>query len=225
MIDKAIAIMRAIDETLPDHDGVKWFNRLYLRVTVSVGGAVLGAEFRDPAFLSKLDVVFANLYFSALTSGLSNIETAPAAWRPLLRVRYTQGIARIQFALAGMNAHINRDLPDGIVQSFRALGGNPITDRTREQDFERVNDLLERVEHQVKPSSPLVRSRSSIAWAARSTMPWPCGTFERRAAPRGRMPRFYGDSAMFHSCVIDSSASCDSLVGMTSRGLLLPVRS
>ena len=35
-IEDAIAIMKAIDESLPDSDGVKWFNRLYLRVTVSV---------------------------------------------------------------------------------------------------------------------------------------------------------------------------------------------
>ena len=39
-IEEAIAIMTAIDERLPDSDGVKWFNRLYLRVTVSVGAAV-----------------------------------------------------------------------------------------------------------------------------------------------------------------------------------------
>ena len=222
-IDKAIAVMRAIDETLPDHDGVKWFNRLYLRVTVSVGGAVLGAEFRDPAFLSKLDVVFANLYFSALTAGLSNIETAPSAWRPLLRARYTQGIARIQFALAGMNAHINRDLPDGIVQSFRALGGNPIVDRTREQDFERVNDLLERVEHQVKTEFSVgaiavvdrlggpvddavamwnVRAARSAAWTNAQVL-WGLDD-----VPRVR-DRFF--------------SKLDSLVGMTGRGLLLPI--
>jgi len=35
-IDDVVAVMTAIDETLPDDDGLKWFNRLYLRVTVSV---------------------------------------------------------------------------------------------------------------------------------------------------------------------------------------------
>src|SRR5687768_1250169 len=103
-IEEAIAIMQAIDERLPDSDGVKWFNRLYLRVTVSVGAAIGGAQFNDPAFLATLDVVFANLYFSALAAGPA---AAPSAWRPLLQARHTRGIARIQFALAGMNAHIN----------------------------------------------------------------------------------------------------------------------
>jgi uncharacterized protein DUF5995 len=67
-IGEAISVMAAIDETLPDGDGVKWFNRLYLRVTTSVQRAVQGAVFRDPRFLSELDVVFANLYFTALAS-------------------------------------------------------------------------------------------------------------------------------------------------------------
>ena len=38
-IEDAIAVMEALDNGLPDSDGVKWFNRLYLRVTVGVGGA------------------------------------------------------------------------------------------------------------------------------------------------------------------------------------------
>ena len=49
-----------------------------------------------------------------------------------------------------MNAHINRDLPQGIVQVFEALGGDPSSDEARRQDFDSVNDLLERVEGEVK---------------------------------------------------------------------------
>ena len=142
--------MTAIDESLPDEDGLKWFNRLYLRVTVSVRKAVEGATFRDPEFLAALDVVFANLYFAALTAAGDGGAGAPAAWRPLLDARHQRGIARIQFALAGMNAHINRDLPEGIVQTFKALGGDPRTDRGRRQDFDSINALLERVEQDVR---------------------------------------------------------------------------
>ena len=222
-IDAAIAVMNAIDATLPDDDGVKWFNRLYLRVTVGVGGAVRGDEFQDPTFLTKLDVVFANLYFSALAAGMADLEATPSAWRPLMRSRNNRAIARIQFALAGMNAHINRDLPDGIVQTFRALGGDPITNRAREQDFESVNDLLERVEQQVKSEltvgvlgaiddlgGPIddavamwnVRAARSAAWTNAQVL-WGLGDF-----PFLR-DRFFD--------------RLDSLVGMSSRGLLLPI--
>lgn len=36
------------------------------------------------------------------------------AWQPLFEVTNNQHITRIQFALAGMNAHINHDLPIAI---------------------------------------------------------------------------------------------------------------
>jgi len=149
-IDEVLTIMTAIDSQLPDSDGLKWFNRLYLQVTRSVRQAVTGPAFRDARFMSELDVVFANLYFSAISAGEIDASRAPAAWRPLLRARRERKIARLQFALAGMNAHINRDLPQGIVQVFETLGGDPTSDRVRRQDFDSVNDLLERVENEVK---------------------------------------------------------------------------
>lgn len=149
-IDEVLSIMTAIDKRLPDSDGLKWFNRLYLQVTRGVGEAVAGTAFRDLRFMTELDVVFANLYFDAITAGHADPSRAPAAWRPLLRARSRGRIARLQFALAGMNAHINRDLPQGIVQVFERLGGDPTSDDVRRQDFDNVNDLLERVEGEVK---------------------------------------------------------------------------
>ena len=221
-IDGAITIMRAIDESLPDSDGVKWFNRLYLRVTVSVGTAVGSTTFNDAAFLTKLDVIFANLYFSALAAASTDIGAAPSAWRPLLQARNTPGIARIQFALAGMNAHINRDLPDGIVQSFLVTGGDPLTDDLREKDFDSVNDILERVEQEVKTEFTVgvvsavdrlggsvddavamwnVRAARSAAWTNAQVL------WALRGLPRLRN-RFL--------------TKLDGLVGMAGRGLLLP---
>jgi hypothetical protein len=221
-IDDAIEVMRAIDASLPDADGVRWFNRLYLRVTVSVGAAVGEAKFNDAAFLTTLDVVFANLYFSALAAGTANVAAAPSAWRPLLQARHTPGIARIQFALAGMNAHINRDLPEGIVQAFTAHGGDPIYDELRERDFDSVNDILERVEQEVKTEFTVglvgvldqlggpvddavamwkVRAARSAAWTNAQVL------WGLRGIPRVRN-RFF--------------SKLDGLVGMTARGLLLP---
>jgi len=149
-IDGVLTIMTAIDARLPDADGLKWFNRLYLQVTSRVRQAVAGPAYRDARFMSELDVVFANLYFAALAAGEVDVSQAPAAWRPLLRCRTQRGIARLQFALAGMNAHINRDLPQGIVDVFTALGGDPTSAAARRQDFDSVNALLERVEGEIK---------------------------------------------------------------------------
>ena len=46
-IDEVLSIMTAIDRLLPDSDGLKWFNRLYLRVTQSVRRAVGSTAFHD----------------------------------------------------------------------------------------------------------------------------------------------------------------------------------
>ena len=221
-IDEVIAIMKAIDHDLPDSDGVKWFNRLYLRVTTSVGSAVGTRTFNDTAFMTKLDVVFANLYFSALAAGSTDVRRAPSAWRPLLEARNQSGIARIQFALAGMTAHINRDLPDGIVQSFLALGGDPIAADLREQDFDSINEILERVEEEVKVEFAVglvgavdrlggpvddavamwkVRAARSAAWTNAQVL------WGLRPVPRLR-DRFFD--------------RLDGLVALTGRGLLLP---
>ena len=126
-IDDVIARMTAIDGRLADADGVKWFNRLYLRVTLSVRSAVAGVFFEDQPFLAALDVVFANLYFGAVSGAEASPPAPPRAWRPLFDTRHAPGIARLQFALAGMNAHINRDLPDALVRAFRQMGGSPLS--------------------------------------------------------------------------------------------------
>jgi hypothetical protein len=149
-IDDVIAKMTAIDRRLADRDGVKWFNRLYLRVTLSVRDAVTDLAFEDKPFLAALDVVFANLYFSAVRGAEEQPAAPPRAWRPLFDLRNAAGIARLQFALAGMNAHINRDLPEALVRSFRQMGDSPLRSAPRRRDFDRVNNLLERVEEEAK---------------------------------------------------------------------------
>jgi hypothetical protein len=76
-IDDVLALMIAIDRALPDDDGLKWFNRLYLRVTERVRGAVAHAAFSDPAFMAALDIVFANLYFAAIADCDVDVVRAP----------------------------------------------------------------------------------------------------------------------------------------------------
>jgi hypothetical protein len=155
-IDDAVARMVAIDQALqalPPGDGVSCFNKLYLAVTNNVL-ATLAAPgqpaFADPRFLATLDVTFVNLYFAALSAFDGGSAATPRAWLPLFEERSRQTVAPIQFALAGMNAHINRDLPVALVQTFAALGVAPSAQSPQHADFERVNDLLAATEKQVK---------------------------------------------------------------------------
>jgi hypothetical protein len=143
-IADVLRVMREMDAALPNNDGLKWFNLLYLKVTESVLN--VPPNWEDAAWLEHLDVVFAQLYFDALR----NPDNPSRAWRPLLQARLRLGIAPIQFALAGMNAHINHDLPLAVVQTCAERGLAPAENTPQHRDFERVNPLLEKVEGEVK---------------------------------------------------------------------------
>jgi Family of unknown function (DUF5995) len=146
-IGDVIARMEQIDSALPRKDGVAYFNRLYLAVTEAVLTASKGTTFEDPAFLDRLDVVFAGIYFDAEATIASGAE-CPVAWRPLIEER-AEARAPIQFALAGMNAHINHDLPLALVQTCGELGLAPADGSPQHNDYERVNAILKTVEGQV----------------------------------------------------------------------------
>ncbi len=142
--------MRALGATFPAADGVAWFNKLYLAVTEAVAAGLARGEFEDARFTERLDVVFARLYLDALRAFLRAPEQAPRAWRPLFEARSRGDVAPIQFALAGMNAHINRDLPVALVAACDELGVELRRGGDEHADYLQVNDLLVETEARVK---------------------------------------------------------------------------
>lgn len=141
-IPGVLAIMRSLDAILPDSDGLKWFNWLYLQVTLAVSARVATGGFQNPAWLTELDVQFANLYFAALRSWLSGGST-PKCWQALFSRRSDEAVARIQFALAGINAHINHDLPLAIDNTCQAIGTVPRQNSPEYADYTSVNSSLD----------------------------------------------------------------------------------
>lgn len=150
-MDEVIARMQTIESALPAADGVACFNRMYLEVTLAVAEQVQRQLFADANWISRLDVVFANRYFAAIDALSAPAADQPPAWRPLLQARSTPGIEPIQFALAGMNVHINYDLPLAVVATCTELGTAP-TDGTHHADFQRVDQLLDAAEQSVRES-------------------------------------------------------------------------
>ena len=133
--------MQTIEATCIDGDGLKWFNWLYLQVTQAVEARIAAGGFTDPAWLAQLDVQFARLYFGALQSSLSQQPTA-GCWQAVFESRNQVAIARIQFALAGINAHINHDLPEAIVATCEVT--NTVPDRgTHYNDYTALNSTLD----------------------------------------------------------------------------------
>jgi hypothetical protein len=138
--------MRSLADSLPGRDGVSCFVRLYLAVTEGVQAQVREVEFAAPQFTTRLDLVFAGLFFSALDAYEHDRARTPSAWVPLLESRSRRGIAPLQFALAGMNAHINRDLPVALVTTCRELGAGLDEGSPQHTDYERINSVLANVE-------------------------------------------------------------------------------
>ncbi|MBV9579484.1 MAG: hypothetical protein JO057_12925 [Chloroflexi bacterium] len=133
--------LSAIQAVLPPGDGLAWFNRMYLLVTESVRDNLGQQAFADAAWMGQLDAVFGNLYLDAVRNSVQAPDQVARAWAALLEQRSQTGIAPLQFALAGMNAHINRDLPVAVVTTCQQLSTAPDAG-AHHADFERVNTVL-----------------------------------------------------------------------------------
>jgi len=148
-IEAVVNRMAAIAASLPPEDGVARFNGLYLEVTRQVLADTRRETFEDPRFIERLDEVFAELYFAAVDAERSG-RAVTRPWAPLFAARRHKRIAPIQFALAGMNAHINHDLALALVRTLEELRLRPGRDSPQHRDYRRVDEILARVEERVK---------------------------------------------------------------------------
>jgi hypothetical protein len=148
-IAAVIARMEAVASGLAVADGVSQFNHLYLEETLSVDTAAQTPSFEDAAFITALDVGFAALYFDALDASGAGVSPS-RCWAPLFAVRGDARVAPIQFALAGMNAHINHDLPLALVSTCEARGVEVDRDSPQYRDYLKINDTIAAVESRVK---------------------------------------------------------------------------
>jgi len=143
-IDEVIQRMQSLDSALAGDDGLKWFNLLYLQVTQQVRQNPPQDGWKAPVWLARLDVIFATLYFKAIADSLSG-NPVPGSWQALFEARERTGIDRIQFALAGMNAHINHDLALALLAIDNEMHQGFAADTPEHQDYQHVNDLLQTV--------------------------------------------------------------------------------
>jgi Family of unknown function (DUF5995) len=128
-------------------DGVAAFNHMYLCVTEEV--VRTRSRFEAPEFLDRLAVVFAEFYFTAYDAANAGAWVS-RAWAPLFEQRREKGPAPIQFALAGLNAHINNDLAWALLQTWDEFAVTPREDSPEWRDFMVVSDCLERVQGEVR---------------------------------------------------------------------------
>jgi hypothetical protein len=148
-IDGVLARMASIEAALPHDDGVAYFNRMYREVTRLVRSAVAGGEFVSAPFLELLDVNFANLFFTAYAAAEAGTPVPPA-WAPLFEARRRPHTQPIQFALAGMNAHISHDLAFAVLETCRTVDVVPADESPEHTDFTRTNSVLADASEEIK---------------------------------------------------------------------------
>lgn len=221
-IEDVISVMRGLDDVLQNADGLKWFNLLYLRVTEGVRDSPPAEGWENQRYVERLAVIFAGLYFSAIASWQRDPDSVVRSWAPLFRSRQKRGVARVQFALAGMNAHINHDLPIALVQTSEEQGVVPRRGSPEHRDFERVNAILEVVAERVKEflatgivgevDQDLGRLDDVVAlWSVRKA--------RETAYTNGEILWQLRSAPVLSDAFLKN---LDRLVGLSSRGLLVP---
>jgi hypothetical protein len=221
-VDGVIGRMREIDAALAADDGVAVFNRVYLTVTERMSEIIAlpgdaAIRIAEAQVLADLDVRFANLWLAACDAEAAR-RSVPTPWRPLFESRGGSRLP-VQYAIAGMNSHIEHDLPIAVVETCKAHGLAPADVH---QDFEAVNDVLAQIEAPIRRSfldavgrefddhiGPVVHLLSTwniakardFSWVTVETL-W---ALRRTSLLRGRFLDSLGHT-----------------VGMTSRALLTP---
>jgi uncharacterized protein DUF5995 len=135
-----------VQKRLPPTDGVKWFAWLYADVTRAIVRLFDEDELQTPEFMSELVVRFGNTFIASVERPAS----APRAWQPLFERRHDPGVAPLQFAMAGLNAHVGSELPVGLADAARKLDIDLSHARAEHEDWTKVNSTIADVEPAAK---------------------------------------------------------------------------
>jgi hypothetical protein len=141
-VDALLARMRALLGTLEDDgDSARFFLGTYLRTTEAVGAALTAGRFEDRVWVTTWDVGFAGFYLDALEAYRKSPDGVAAPWR--LAFGADPRLPPEAHVLLGMNAHINYDLPQSLVEVIPPEDfASPSLMERRRRDHERIDDVL-----------------------------------------------------------------------------------
>jgi len=138
----AIRDASAEDILAPKVDGISCFSRLYTVITQNVLDTVEGRKqeraFRDPEFLTLLDLEFAKRYIAAIKAYEADERGTPRSWGVLFDRRRDQEVGHVNFAAAGVNAHVNYDLTFALLETWKTFPPN----EDRRSDYDQVNEIF-----------------------------------------------------------------------------------
>src|SRR5882672_8826717 len=205
------------------HDGVACFSYLYHRITKRVLQGIGSGRFDDCQFVNLLDVVFANRYLAALRASVLSPGDVPDAWEVLFQRREHPHITRLQFAAAGVNAHVNFDLAVAVADTCTQLGSSPATG-AKHQSYQEINKIVAEEMHSLREHfestwerlidqvvlGRVVNKMDDWMLVATRDVAWDAAKYLWNLRQRGE------DEASF-------IARIDGLAGQAGRAVLLPV--
>jgi len=131
---------RRLDDLPPGRAGWGAFLATYRRTTAAVDEAIRSGFFEDGAWVQRWDVVFARHYLDAHDAALSDGEV-PRPWR--LAFDADPELPPLRRVLLGINAHVNFDLPQALVEVIDAADfDDPALMARRRRDHERIDAVL-----------------------------------------------------------------------------------
>lgn len=140
-----VSRLRALEAELDARDGLVWFNRWYAALTAALIDGSRRHRFAEPSVVERLECHAADRYFAALGAHLTDPGSGPSSWEPLLQARSLPGVLPVQHAIAGINAHVNHDVPLALVSTFAELDEAPVRESPAHADYSRLGSVIDAV--------------------------------------------------------------------------------
>ena len=123
-------------------DPGRFFLATYLRTTRAVAEELELGGFRDPAWVERWDVAFADLYLDAVEDAQAG-RRPPQPWAVTFGAGERDGLPPLRHVLLGMNAHINYDLAQSLLAVIPSRDfDDPELLADRHADHERIDQVL-----------------------------------------------------------------------------------
>jgi hypothetical protein len=123
-------------------DPGRFFLATYLRTTRAVAEELELSGFRDPAWVERWDVAFADLYLDAVEDAQAG-RRPPRPWAVAFGAGERDGLPPLRHVLLGMNAHINYDLAQSLLAVIPSRDfDDPELLADRHADHERIDQVL-----------------------------------------------------------------------------------
>lgn len=137
-----IVQMDAIEGSLVEADSrLRFFHATYNRTTHQVWDEIEQGTFSDNAWAERWDVAFAELYLAALDRWQAG-ESTPRPWLVAFDASRSR-LAPLRHVLLGMNAHINYDLPQALLEVISdADFDDPALLARRSADNQHIDTIL-----------------------------------------------------------------------------------